>query len=78
MALGASRGPPDPPGPGSKNLQTHTFCRARLSGRVAFAVAAYSLAVVAAIGRPPVFEVNNFIGLGDIDALKSSYVCVKS
>ncbi len=31
---GASRGPPDTPGPGSKNLKTHTFCRARLSGRV--------------------------------------------
>ncbi len=23
----ASRGPPDPPGPGSKNLKTNTFCR---------------------------------------------------
>jgi hypothetical protein len=25
---GASRGPPEPPGPWSKNLKTHTFCRA--------------------------------------------------
>ncbi len=30
---GACRGPPDPPEPESKNLRTHTFCRALLSGR---------------------------------------------
>jgi hypothetical protein len=30
---GASRGPRTPPGPGSKNTKTNTFCRARLSGR---------------------------------------------
>ena len=33
-APGVSRGPPEPPGPGSKNLKTHTFCSALLSGRV--------------------------------------------
>jgi hypothetical protein len=31
---GASRGPPDLPGPGPTNLKTHTFCRALLSGPV--------------------------------------------
>ncbi len=30
----ALRGPPEAPGPGSTNLKTHTFRRARLSGRV--------------------------------------------
>ncbi len=30
---GASPGPPEPPGPGSKNITTHTCCGALLSGR---------------------------------------------
>jgi hypothetical protein len=33
-ALGGLPGPPDPPGPGSNNLKTYTFCRALVSGRV--------------------------------------------
>ncbi len=36
MPTDSSGGPPGaprtPPGPGNKNLKTHTFCRARLSG----------------------------------------------